>query len=307
MTTYEPAYQMPAAVTHSPQQRPREFSHLSVRPLSGALGAEITGVELATLSESGFDEVNHALADHQVLTFPDQDLSMTAQASFASRFGRLMNYSFVKAVPGHPFITEIRSEPTDRFNFGGVWHTDSMNFERPPKITMLRCVETPVIGGDTSFASLYLAWDSLSAGLRKLLRNRRVVAATSLSYGTSTEIGTDEFKQQISTPTQMEPGEEDEEFDHPVARTHPETGRLALYLSRDYSARFSNMTREESLPLMRYLWEHAIQPSFTCRVSWKPGTLTMWDNRCCMHYAHNDYPGQVRLMRRTIVEGERPY
>ena len=142
--------------------------------------------------------------------------------------------------------------------------------------------------------------------MQKLLRNKRAIAATSLSYGSSAEHGRDDFKQQTATPTQMKVDEENEEFEHPVARTHPDTGRLALYLSRDYSAYFANMTRDEGLPLMRYLWDHAAQPSLTCRVSWRPGTLTMWDNRCCKHYAHNDYPGNVRVMWRTIVEGERP-
>ena len=307
MTTYEPAYTMPEATLHVPQQEPRDFCHFKVQPLSGALGARVTDIDLSRLSQPAFSELEQALTDHQVLTFPDQPLSMKSQVEFAARFGTLMNYKFVEPVPGHPFVTEIRSEPTDRFNFGGVWHTDSMNFERPPKITMLRCVKTPTTGGDTSFANLYLGWESLSTGLQNLLLPMRIVAATSLSYGSSTEISTADFKQKISTPTRIQGEEEDEEFEHPIARTHPESGRLALYLGRDYSARFSNMTRAESLPLMRYLWEHAVQPSFTCRVNWKPDTLTLWDNRCCMHYAHNDYSGRVRVMLRTIVEGEKPF
>ena len=278
-----------------------------MRPLSGALGAELTGVDLNTLNDAVFDEIHQALLDHQVLTFPGQKLTPASQAAFAARFGELMNYRFVEPMSEHPFVTEIRSEPNDRFNFGGGWHTDSMNFEHPPKLTLLNCVETPAVGGDTSFANLHLAWDSLSDGMRRLLRDMRIAAATSLSYGTSTAVGSDDFKQQTSTPTQITTEQEDEEFFHPIARTHPDTQRLALYLCSAYSARFDGTTRTESLPLMRHLWEHAIQPEFTCRVIWKPGTLTIWDNRCCMHYAHNDYPGQVRVMWRVIVEGEKPH
>ena len=307
MTTYEPAYQMPVATSHSPQQRPRSFTHIKVRALSGALGAEVSGIDLRSLDDGQFEEVRWALLDHQVLTFPNQSLTLRDQTVFAERFGPLMHYKFVDPLPEHPYVTEIRSEPTDRFNFGGGWHTDSMNFERPPKITVLNCTENPEVGGDTSFANLYLAWDSLSDGMRRLLRDMRVVAATTLSYGTSTAVGSDDFKDRTSTPTQMKPEEEDEEFEHPIARTHPDTNRLALYLCSAYSARFAGMTRTESLPLMRHLWEHAIQPEFTCRVLWQPGTLTLWDNRCCMHYAHNDYPGEVRVMWRVIVEGEKPY
>ena len=306
MSQYEAAYNVPEAVADSLQQQPREYKHFKVRPLSGALGAEITDVSLSSLTATAFQELRQAFSDHLVLTFPGQGLDMHQQVEFAGRFGPLMRYNFVQSVPGHDYVTEIRSAPGDKFNFGGVWHTDSMNFERPPKITLLQCREAPAVGGDTSFANLYLAWETLSVGMQKLLRHMHAVAATSLSYGSSAEHGREDFKQRTATPTQMEANEENDEFEHPVARTHPDTGRLALYLSRDYSAHFVGMTRSESLPLMRYLWEHASQPSLTCRVSWRPETLTMWDNRCCKHYAHNDYPGNVRVMWRTIIEGESP-
>ena len=307
MTTYEPAYQMPLATAHSPQQNPRAFKHLKIRPLSGALGASVTGIDLASLDDEGFEDVRQALLDHQVLTFPDQHLSPENQTDFAARFGSLMHYPFAEPLPEHPFITEILSEPQDRFNFGGGWHTDSMNFECPPQITLLQCNEGPQVGGDTSYTNLYMAWDSLSDGMRRVLRDMRVIAATTLTYGTSTAVGSKDFNDQTSTPTRMEPNQEEEEFTHPIARTHPHTARQALYLCSAYSARFDRMTRTESLPLMRYLWNHATQPEFTCRVSWRPGTLTIWDNRCCMHYAHNDYPGERRLMWRVIVQGEKPY
>ena len=306
MARYEPAYEMPAATSHTPQHQPRDYRHIEVGPLSGALGAEIGGVDLSALEPHGFEEIHQALLDHQVLVFRDQRLSPDAQASFAERFGPLMRYKFADHLPDNPFVTEIRSEPEDIFNFGGGWHSDSMNFERPPMLTLLYCVESPAVGGDTSFASLYLAWQSLSPGMQRLIRDMHQITATSLSYGSSTAVGTDEFKQQVSTPTKMRPDEEDEEFEHPVVRTHPDTGRLALYLSSAYSARFVSMTRSESLPLMRHLWNRATQPEFTCRVGWKPGTLTMWDNRCCAHYAHNDYPGLRRVMHRVIVQGQRP-
>ena len=140
-----------------------------------------------------------------------------------------------------------------------------------------------------------------------MLRPMKQVTATTLTYGSSTVVGTDEYRGHISTVPKAVGGKEDDEFEHPVARTHPETGRLALYVCSAYTARFRSMTRSDSLPLLRHLFEQTYQPEFTCRVSWQPGTLTIWDNRCVVHYAHNDYPGSVRFMRRVIVEGERPY
>ena len=127
--------------------------------------------------------------------------------------------------------------------------------------------------------------------MQRLLKPMRAMAATSLSYGSSTAVGGDDFKRRLATPTKMDPSQEDDEFAHPVARVHPETGRTALYTCSAYSARFEDMSQADSLPLLSYLWELTIQPEFTCRVNWRPGTLTMWDNRCCLHYAHNDYAG----------------
>tara|TARA_B100000029_G_scaffold373012_1_gene367194 strand:- start:394 stop:1317 length:924 start_codon:yes stop_codon:yes gene_type:complete len=306
MTQYEPAYQMPHAAANEPQRNPHDYQHFEVRPLSGALGAELIGVDVNALSDAAFGELRQALLDHQVLAIRDQDLTPAGQTSFGERFGPLKKYDFVDPLDEHPFVTEIRSEPEDIFNFGGGWHSDSMNYERPPGLTMLYARECPPVGGDTAFANLYLAWESLSPGLRALLQPMKQITATSLSYGSSTMVGTSTYKDQISTPTQMAAEQEDDEFEHPVARTHPDTGRLALYVCSAYTARFKSMTRSESLPLLKHLFEQTYQPEFTCRVTWQPGTLTVWDNRCVVHYAHNDYPGSLRIMHRVIVDGERP-
>ena len=237
--------------------------------MSGALGADVTGVDVSGLSAAAFEELQLALLDHQVLAIRDQRLTPATQAAFAERFGPLMHYDFVDPMPEHPFVTEVRSEPDDIFNFGGGWHSDSMNFECPPKLTTLFCVDCPPVGGDTAFANLYLAWESLSPGMQSLLRHMRQHTATSLSYGSSTHVSTDEFKSQMSTPTKITSEREDEEFVHPVVRTHPETGKLALYVSSAYTARFVSMTRSECLPLLRYLFDRTAQPEFTCRVVWQ--------------------------------------
>jgi len=306
MPGYQPTYQMQQAARHDPQQHPGTYDLLRVTPISGALGARVEGIDLNALDDAGFAEIERALTDHLVLTFPGQDLEPGNQVAFARRFGRLMDYPFAKTMADHPEITELISEPTDLYNFGGSWHSDSPNFVRPPSITMLYCVTCPEAGGDTSFANQYLAWDTLSDGLRRVLSGLKAMHSTSLAYGSASHVFTSDVKDQTSTPTVLPDGAETEEFEHPVGRTHPATGRKALYVCDSYAARFAGMTQAESLPLLRYLWAHAILPEFTCRVAWQPGTLTMWDNRCVMHYAHNDYPSQRRVMRRIIVEGEPP-
>ena len=306
MPGYQPTYQMQRAARHAPQQNPGSYELIEVTPLSGALGARIEGVDLAILSDAGFAEIHRALTDHLVLTFPDQNLEPADEVAFARRFGPLMDYPFATTMADHPDVTELVSGPTDVYNFGGSWHSDSPNFERPPKITMLYCVTCPATGGDTSFANQYMAWDTLSDGMRRLLEGLTAMHSTSLAYGSASHVFTPDVKSHTSTPTMLPQGADSEEFEHPVGRTHPDTGRKALYVCDSYAARFTRMTQDESLPLLRYLWAHASLPEFTCRIGWHPGTLTMWDNRCAMHYAHNDYPGQNRVMRRVIVEGERP-
>ena len=307
MAKYQAAYTMPRAIANSVQLSPREYQHCTVIPLSGAIGAEITGIDVGFLSQPAFRELRQAIGDHQVLAIRNQTLTPKTLEAFAERFGPLMKYDFVEPLSGHQFATEIRSEPADTFNFGGGWHSDSMNYVRPPALTMLYGLEVPKTGGDTAFSNLYMAWESLSPGLQKMLRPMKQVVATSLSYGSSTDVSSKEYQNNISTKPKLAGPKEDDEFIHPVARTHPYSGRIALYLCSAYTARFESMTRNESLPLLQHLFEHTFQPEFTCRLSWGPGTLAIWDNRCTIHYAHNDYPGSRRVMHRVIVQGERPY
>lgn len=306
MAVYERQFEMPQSLANPVQASPRSYAALRVRPLSGALGAEITGIDLTRLDDAMFAEIKQALMDHQVLIFPDQDIGPEHQVALAERLGPLKSFPFSKSLDGQPFVTEIRFEAGDKFNFGAGWHSDSMNFERPPAYTMTHCKVAPRAGGDTSFANLYLAWETLSEGLRTMLRPLKGMAATSMMYGSAAQSTTSDWFKNTTTTAQIQPGQDTEEFAHPIARTHPETGRIALYTSCQYTARFEGMTQAESLPLLRYLWEHATRPEFTCRTTPRAGSLTLWDNRCCLHYAHNDHPGERRVLHRVIVEGERP-
>ncbi len=300
---YQQTYRLQPATVHPPQHAPGHYTRLCVSPVSGALGAEVTGVDLQTCDDASFAELERALTDHLVLFVRDQTLDPDHQIALARRFGPPMHWPYAKPMPGYPEITELRQEPEDRYNFGGSWHQDSLNFERPPKITMLYGVEVPEVGGDTSFANQYLAWDHLPEELKDKVAGLKAVNSAAKSY--AGHAGSGEVKGHTATPLTFTP-EEDQEVEHPVAQTHPVTGRKALYVNNAFTARFSGMTEDESLPLLRQLWEHAITPEFTCRFRWQKGTLAIWDNRCTMHYAHNDYAGCRRVMRRIPIEGDRP-
>ena len=285
-----------AARTH-----PQLVSGMSVRPVSGALGAEVSGVDLARLDDAAFAAIYDAFLAHHVLFFHDQSLSPEAYLDFARRFGPPADYPFAKGLEGYPQITEIVKEPHQTTNFGGMWHTDTTYSDCPPKATMLSAVETPEAGGDTLFANMHLAYETLSEGYRRILDgltgvNSSALHAASLR-GDHLETGSMGAKPAARPVLEAE---------HPVVRTHPETGRKALYVNPAHTARFAAMTREESVPLLDYLFDHAVRPEFTCRFRWRPGSLAVWDNRSTWHSAINDYDGHRRVMRRITIEGDRP-
>jgi len=304
MPKYQATSEYYPAVTHPPQQNPRNYQRFVLTPVSGALGAEINGLDVRDMDSSTFAELDAALIDHLVLFIRDQMLEPAHLVSFASRFGTPVSYPTSVPMPGYPVITEFRSDPDTVYNFGGNWHTDSMFLECPPKFTILYNMECPAIGGDTSYANQYLAWDTLPPDLKQEMEDRLAVNSSILGY-----LGLPKPDDRLANPVTYSDESSDAwniENAHPVGRTHPVTGRKALYVTNGYTARFEGMSQAESLPLLRRLFEHAVLPNFTCRFKWSEGTVAIWDNRCCMHFPHNDYQGQSRAMRRVIVEGERP-
>lgn len=299
------AHDMIAAVRHAPQFQPGRYRCFDLRPLSGALGAEIAGAALDRIDEPLMSEIETALADHLVLAFRGLDLSPEAQIALARHLGHVIPWPYAKPMAGYPELTELVSGPADINNFGGSWHTDSSTFETPPKYTLLYCVTCPPVGGDTSFANQYLAWDTLPETLKAELEGLRLVHSTKRGFGDHSR-GTGSSAV-TTTPVSVPPQHEKLASAHPVARTHPVTGKKALYVNSGFSSHFEGWSEAESEPLRDALAAHGAIPEFTCRVTWRPGTLVIWDNRCTLHYAHNDYRGQDRTMRRAVVEGERPY
>jgi taurine dioxygenase len=280
------------------------YETIEVRPLAGALGAEIGGVDLKR--EQGnqtWSEIHRAFLEHLVIVFRDQDLSLDDMMAVGRRFGEPSDYPFVKGIDGYPQIFEIIKEAHEKQNFGGAWHSDSTYLKQPPLGTMLYAKETPAYGGDTLFANQYLAYEALSEGMRAMLDGLVGVNNASLKSG-----GGRVSRQGGIASMKVHGLAEAEAIEalHPIVRTHPETGRKALYLNRSHTIRFQNMIEAESEPLIQFLTSHAVRPEFTCRVNWAPGTLTIWDNRCAQHFAINDYTGQRRVMRRLTVGPETP-
>lgn len=285
------------------------YERIEVRPLAGALGAEIGGADLThPLDNPTTEELHRAFREHLVIFFRDQALSPAGLKTFVRSFGSLGRIDFVKSVvPEHPEVMVITREARPKrpaINFGNIWHSDMTYAEAPPKATLLQAKEVPDHGGDTQWANMYLAYETLSDGMRRLLDRLRAVHCAARVYGPQGVIVNND---EDGRGMVIQSGDEAlHEREHPVVRTHSDTGRKALYVNPVYTTRFAGMSREESLPLLQFLYQHAARPEFTCRFRWRENSVALWDNRAAMHYAINDYIGHRRVMHRITIAGERP-
>jgi taurine dioxygenase len=271
-----------------------------VRPLGGSIGAEICGVDLAAgVDARTIGEIRQAWLEHLVIFFRDQRLDSAQYLAFAKMFGAPIEYPFVKGLPEAPEIIPVLKRETETVNFGGIWHSDTAYLEKPPMASMLIAREVPDAGGDTEFANMYLAYETLSDGMKRLLEPLKGVNTSTLADVSKTR--EDRLKDMARSDARTEYVAE-----HPVVRVHPETGRRALYVSVAHTERFAGMTREESHPLLQFLFHHQIRPEFTCRFKWRVGSIALWDNRCAQHNAINDYAGHRRLMHRITLAGDAP-
>jgi len=274
------------------------YRHIEVQPVAGALGAEIRGVNLsASLPDEIIGEIRRAFLDHLAIFFRDQKLTPQEQLAFASRFGEPMEYPQLKGLPEAPMITPVVKLEHERVNFGGVWHSDTTYLTRPPMASMLYAVELPPYGGDTIFANQYLAYETLSDGLRRTLDDLVGVNTSAKADASKTR---EERLRSAGAEMKVLVGE------HPVVRTHPETGRRALYVNVGHTAHFKGWTEEESRPLLDYVFHHQVRLELTCRFQWQRGSLAFWDNRCAQHNAVNDYAGFRRIMHRVTLAGDVP-
>jgi taurine dioxygenase len=275
---------------------------LTISPISPALGAEVAGVDLARLDAPTFKAIHTAFLAHQMLVFRDQTLAPGEYTALARRFGEPAEYPFAKGLDDHPEITMIVKEAHQTSNFGGMWHADTTYKPDPPKATMLMAVETPPTGGDTLFACQYRAFETLSDGLKRMLRGLNAVSSSAKNASALRST-------HLATRTMSATGQASQTLTatHPAVRRHPQTGRPALYVNRSHTVSFAGMTPEESAPLLEYLFDHQTRPEFTARIRWQPGTVVIWDNRSSQHCAINDYDGHRREMWRITLEGEIPY
>jgi taurine dioxygenase len=273
------------------------YETITVKALAGALGAEIDGVDLRQpLSNQQRSEIHDAFLAHCAIYIRDQALGGAELLRYARYFAEPAYYPFAEGLPDYLEIFEIRKEPDQRKNVGARWHSDTTYLEKPPIATMLYAREIPAYGGDTLVANQYLAYDALSPGLRRMLDG-----LTGIYSAGPDRTGREENKHMKMKDTDKAALYEAE---HPVVRTHPETGRKALYVSSEHTIRFKGMTEDESRPLVDFLQAHCTRPEFTARIRWENGTVGIWDNRCCQHLAINDYHGQRRVMWRLPVGAE---
>ena len=280
---------------------------MEIRPLSDAVGAEVTGVDLgAPLDEATFETIHRAFLDHCLLVFRDQDLTPDQHVAFSARFGPLTEHVIDQfLLPGHPQILRVSNKKDEKgenlglADAGRYWHSDLSYAEIPSLGSMLYSLEIPPSGkgGDTLFANLSTAYEALPDTMKVRLDGLKAV------YMTSRQRIKDETRVQLSerqaaaTPA----------VEHPVVRTHPETGRKALYVNPGHTDHIVGMDTEKSRALLDELFAHATGETFVYRHKWRLHDLVFWDNRCLMHIADPPLPGYDRHMHRTTVEGDRPY
>ena len=276
------------------------MTQLEVRPLSRAVGAEILGINLLDpVSDAQIAEIRKIWLQHSVVFFREQPLEPGAFQAFAQRFGEIIEYPFVKGLPDFPLIVPVLKLPHEKHNFGGVWHTDTTYLQEPPMATMLIARELPPVGGDTLFASNYAAFEGLSPALQDTLRTLKGVNSSAKAAVTHS-------REDRVADSATDKGRSELNSEHPVVRTHPETGREALYVNPGHTLRFAGWTEEESAPLLNYLFEQQVKPEYTCRFVWRPGSIAFWDNRCALHNPINDYHGYKRLLHRITLKGDKP-
>jgi len=288
------------------------YRRIEVKPIAGALGAEIGNIDLGNLDDETFGEIKTAWLDHLVVFFRHQNISPEQQITLAKRFGEIHHHPFMKGMDEYPDILEIIKEEGDTKAFGEVWHTDQMFNPKPAKATMLYAKETPDAGGDTMFANMYLAYETLSEPMKAMLKSIRTWNVGDRkklqkggAMGPPARDGRYSGNEKMAAKVR-DPGDLQTECAHPIVRTHPETGRKALYIS-SHTQTLDGFKEGEARPILDFLAEHAIQPEFTCRFRWDVGSLAIWDNRCTQHRALNDYPGKRRRMHRITIAGDAPF
>ena len=275
-----------------------------IRALSGALGAEVCGLDLSELTQETCSWLRDALHRYGVLCLREQHLSHASHIALAEVFGKPDVHPIAQGMDSHPEIIEVLKPAGEQAFFGTAWHSDNSFFERPSSITVLYGVDIPPVGGDTLYASMERAWEQLSRPMKRFLEPLRAVHSARSAYDPKT---TGEAKYNGEAAIQYTYSDAIyDEVEHPVVRTHPVTGRKSLYVNPMFTDRIVGLSPPESDGVLQMLYGFSTQPERVCRVRWEPGTVTIWDNRWVQHYAIDDYADFERRMYRVTLTGERP-
>ncbi len=267
---------------------------LEIEPIGQSFGAEVRGVQISDLSDGEFARIHETFYERSLVVFRGQKLAPQDHIAFAERFAEININRFFTPTAEHPQIAEVRKEPGQTMNIGGGWHADHSYDLVPALGSILVARELPSAGGDTLFASMHMAWEALSTGLRRTLEGLRAKHSSRHVFGSAHE----------ATAGRLgNPERATQDVFHPIGLSHPQTGRKALYVNPGFTVGIEGWAPHEAAALLELLYQHAQRPEFTVRVRWAPGTVTLWDNRSTWHYALNDYPGERRLMHRITLEG----
>ncbi|MGA8515044.1 MAG: TauD/TfdA family dioxygenase [Burkholderiaceae bacterium] len=273
---------------------------MQVKKVAGALGAEISGVDLsAGVPPALAADIRKVFLDHQVIFLRQQPLSPAQFLTLAKAMGEPIEYPFVKGIEGFPYIIEVKKLEHEKVNFGGIWHSDTTYLDVPPMGSMLLSREVPPYGGDTLFANQYMAYEALSGTMQNLLAGLKGISSSAKADVSKTREDRVKSDGNAGVPKTYKAL-------HPIVRTHPETGRKALYVNVAHTAGIEGMSEAESTPILNFLFAHQVKPEFTCRFAWQPHAIAFWDNRCTQHNPVNDYHGHRRVMHRITLQGDKP-
>lgn len=276
------------------------------RPLSGALGAEIFGLDLSRpLADADFSALHRTFVDFGVLCIRDQKLTPQQQVAFARRFGELDVHPIAIGTDEIPELVRVLKPAGESASFGVGWHSDNSFFDKPSLGSVLYGVTIPPYGGDTLYASMERAYDALSEPMKRFLGDLKAIHSASRAYDPKVT-GVKKYRGEAAINYRYDEQAINAEVEHPVIRTHPETGRKSIYVNQMFTQRIVGLNANESRALLDFLYEHCVRPDFTCRIRWQPGSVTMWDNRSVQHYAMDDYQQFERLMLRVTIQGDRP-
>jgi len=274
---------------------------MDVKLLSGALGAEINGIDLKDTSIENFKKINKLLLEHKVIFFRNQNITAEEQLALAKHFGPLEKHVYVKGRKDYPEIVRIIKKPNEKNQWGENWHSDVSYNIKPTKAVILRSIKIPPVGGDTMFSNMELAWETLDKNIKEKIKDKKAIHSS---------LGAAFF---VNDYKHMEGNGNIDEYSssHPIVRTHPETEKKILFVNWTYTKKIVEMNKKESDETLKKIFEHQARLDLTCRFQWTENAIAIWDNRSVLHYAITDFfPGRglghERVMDRIAIEGDRP-